>query len=83
MGPVKNNTDPIAKQHSATPAQRDRFLVALDSGDAPALSALSDYLRECNNILPTDTCEQLGLDKGSTYGQAVCALEQRARERLA
>lgn len=76
MEPTKPAMGQPVRPHSATPDQRDRFLAALDSNDQPALRDLAVYLRGCTNLLPSDTCLQLGLENGSTYGQAVSAIER-------
>ena len=49
---------------------RDRFLDALDHGDAALCSQLAANLTACKNPLPGMTCDLLGLPVGSAYGAA-------------
>jgi hypothetical protein len=54
----------------ASPAIRDEFLAALDTGDRALSAQLARNLTGCSNPLPGMTCHQLGLPIGSTYGCA-------------
>ena len=49
---------------------RDRFLVAIDSGDWQACMRLALGLTTCGNPLPGMACQQLDLPARSTYGCA-------------
>lgn len=55
----------------ASPALRDRFLIALDACDYAALYLVGAHLAECTNPLPSTTCSALGLKLGSTYADGV------------
>jgi hypothetical protein len=61
-------------RQQASPALRDRFLVALDQSDTAVVLEIARDLLRCTNSLPTMTCIQLGLTPGSTYGDAAEAL---------
>jgi hypothetical protein len=54
----------------ASPALRDRFLHALDRGDAATIENCARDLQACNTRLPGQTCIALGLAHGSTYADA-------------
>jgi len=49
---------------------RDKFLVAIDSGDWQACMRLALGLTTCGNPLPGMACQQLDLPARSTYGSA-------------
>ena len=49
---------------------RDRFLTALDDGDAALSHLLAEQLIGCHNALPGLACDQLGLPRHSTYSCA-------------
>jgi hypothetical protein len=61
---------PASPRHLASPALRDRFLIALDERDEAAIRSTVRDLLGCANSLPTTTCILLGLPPGSTYGDA-------------
>ena len=65
---------PEANRLSASPILRDKFLNALESNDRPALRAIAKDLAGCMNLLPTGTCNFLGLKPGSTYGDGALAI---------
>ena len=65
---------PEANRHSASPMLRDKFLNALEANDLPALRAIAKDLAGCINLLPTGTCNFLGLKPGSTYGDGALAV---------
>jgi hypothetical protein len=54
----------------ASPILRDKFLKALDRQDQASLRVTARDLLGCRNFLPGETCIQLGLAPGSTYGDA-------------
>jgi len=60
----------------ASPILRDKFLKALDRQDQPSLRATAHDLLGCRNFLPGETCIQLGLAPGSTYGDAAESIER-------
>jgi len=53
---------------------RDRFLLALDTGDRQTSTDMAANLTACSNPLPGMTCKQLGLPLGSTYGAAALSV---------
>jgi len=66
----------------ASAEARDRFLVAIDSGDWQACMRLALGLTTCGNPLPGLACQQLELPARSTYGSAarrVLALCQQGK----
>lgn len=67
---------PVARpqRRLASPDIRDRFLTALDTQDNASLRDIASYLIGCDNLLPSSTCVQLGLEPGSTYGDGVEAV---------
>ena len=65
----------------ASPALRDRFLGALDAGDAALAYRLAGDLSGCGNPLPGMTCLALQLPPGSTYGRAARQLLASALSR--
>jgi hypothetical protein len=65
---------PTPTRHCASPVLRDRFLNALDQRDQPALHSTVRDLLGCVNILPATTCVELGLARGSTFGDAAQAI---------
>ena len=69
-------TSDVPRKRSVGSDTRDKFLTALDSDDKAALRDLNAYLSGCTNPLPSATCEQLGLNPGSSYGDAVSAIER-------
>jgi len=56
--------------HYAAADVRDKFLVAIDSGDWQACMRLALGLTTCGNPLPGLACHQLDLPARSTYGCA-------------
>jgi hypothetical protein len=67
-------TTPPAPRRNASPAVRDKFLLALDQQDYAALADVRSYLVGCVDLLPSATCTLLGLKPGSTYGQGADAV---------
>jgi hypothetical protein len=61
---------PSPTGHQASPLLRDKFLKALDRHDDALLRTTAHDLLGCRNFLPGETCIQLGLALGSTYGDA-------------
>jgi hypothetical protein len=61
---------PTPTRQRASPVLRDRFLNALDQHDQPALRDTVRDLLGCVNPLPYETCILLGLEPGSSYGDA-------------
>jgi hypothetical protein len=61
----------------ASPVLRDRFLCALDESNELVLHDLAVHLRSCTNILPSTTCQLLGLPPGSTYAVGARAVIER------
>jgi hypothetical protein len=70
-------TIPALERQLASPALRDKFLVALDERDEAALRHVTNYLFGCQNPLPFSTCAMLGLEPGSTYGDGAKAVADR------
>lgn len=71
---------PTPFRHQASPALRDRFLIALDQRDEAAIRAAVRDLLGCGNSLPTMTCILLGLPAGSTYGDAAETITKAQRD---
>jgi hypothetical protein len=65
---------PTPSRQRASPVLRDRFLIALEQRDQPALRATVRDLLGCVNVLPAATCIGLGLAHGSTFGDAALAI---------
>ena len=47
------------------------------------LGALLDKLRDCTDIMDRHTCDDLGLDQGSTYADGVRVIEEQRAEAVA
>lgn len=71
-------TNPIDRQY-APATLRDKFLLALDGGDAQLPIRLATELATCSNPLPSLTCQLLDLPLGSTYGSAARRVLERSR----
>jgi hypothetical protein len=65
---------PAPTRQQASPVLRQRFLHALDERDQPAIRATVRDLLGCVDILPSVTCNMLGLARGTTYGDAAQTL---------
>jgi hypothetical protein len=61
---------PTPTTQRASPVLCDRFLSALDERDQLAICAAVRDLLGCVNVLPSATCNLLGLARGTTYGDA-------------
>ena len=64
----------VATQDRDLKLTADKFLNALEANDRPALRAIAKDLAGCMNLLPTGTCNFLGLKPGSTYGDGAHAI---------
>jgi hypothetical protein len=64
------NNERAFRGGGASPALRDRFLIALDADDHSALPSLSCDLQSCTDILPSTVCVPFGLPRGNTYAKA-------------
>jgi len=55
--------------------EKELFLSYVDGGDPEKFIEIEiptlEKLRNCDDILPADSCGQLGIDEGSTYAQAI------------
>lgn len=65
---------PDADWRHASPRLRDAFLNALEGDDQAGLRAAASVLRTCINPLPSVVCEQLGLQRDSTYADGAAAV---------
>ncbi len=73
----------------ASSGLREAFLDWLDSFepdriqevDLASFDRFARILRECGDVLPSQSCDHLDIPKGSTYGAAITNLENWFTER--
>lgn len=75
---IRMPTPSTVAHRYAPPELRDRFLLALDSGDWESSTKTAADLVGCTNPLPGMTCTTMQLPIGSTYGAAAARVLQLA-----